>query len=115
MAQFEMVRPALSQGQSVRRDAWEPIIRIFVSSDMLMCQCGNSTPWQHSLTWEDVTASDWEPIQTVCATQEAIKTSVIPAKPVLRVSDRAMTDLFNDTGARSNPLLSWSLRKWWDI
>jgi len=45
MTQPETVVAALNQGQSVRRDEWEPIIKMFVARDMLMCQCGNSKPW----------------------------------------------------------------------
>jgi hypothetical protein len=67
MAQFDVVLPALAQGQSVRRDGWEPIIRIFVSSDILMCQLGDSKPWIHALTWEDITALDWQPLQATSA------------------------------------------------
>jgi hypothetical protein len=68
MAQFGVVLPALAQGQSVRRDGWEPVIRMFVLSELLMCQCGNSKPWLHALTWEDITASDWRPIQATSST-----------------------------------------------
>jgi hypothetical protein len=60
MTQPETVVAALTQGQSVRRDEWEPIIKMFVARDMLMCQCGNSKPWQHSLTWDDIAAIDWK-------------------------------------------------------
>jgi hypothetical protein len=60
MAQFHAVLQALNQGRSVRRDEWEPVIRMFVLRDLLMCQCGTSKPWNHSLGWEEITANDWQ-------------------------------------------------------
>jgi hypothetical protein len=60
MAQLETVVTALNQGHCVRRENWEPVIRMFVDGDLLMCQCGNSKPWQHSLTWDDIAAKDWQ-------------------------------------------------------
>ena len=60
MAQLGTVVTALIQGRSVRREEWEPIIKMFVADDLLMCQCGNSKPWRHSLTWDDIAATDWK-------------------------------------------------------
>jgi hypothetical protein len=60
MAKFDAVLTALNQGRSVRREEWEPAVRMFVSFDTLMCQTGNSSPWLHSLTWGEVIAADWE-------------------------------------------------------
>jgi len=60
MAQIDVMLPALTQGRSVRRDGWEPVIRMFVSFDTLMCQCGDSKPWLHALGWDDITADDWQ-------------------------------------------------------
>jgi len=50
----------LTQGRSVRRSDWEPIIRMFVLEDTLVCQCGKSTPWRYSLGWDDIAADDWQ-------------------------------------------------------
>lgn len=60
MAQLETIVIALARGCSVRRNEWEPVIRMFVDGDLLMCQCNNSKPWQHSLTWDDIAAKDWQ-------------------------------------------------------
>jgi len=60
MAQFQAILPALNQGHSVRRDEWEPVIRMFVLKDLLMCQCGSAKPWNHTLGWEEITATDWQ-------------------------------------------------------
>jgi hypothetical protein len=60
MTQLNTVLHALNQGLSVRRDEWEPVIRIFVLRDMLMCQCGSLKPWTHSLGWDEITANDWQ-------------------------------------------------------
>jgi hypothetical protein len=65
MAHLDVVLPALGQGLSVQRAGWEPIIRMFVSSGMLMCQCGDSSPWPHAMGWDDIEASDWQLVQTV--------------------------------------------------
>ena len=63
MAQIDGVLRGLIQGRSARRDDWEPVIRMFLRSDMLMCQCGESQPWIHALGWDDITASDWHLVE----------------------------------------------------
>jgi hypothetical protein len=60
MAGFHAVLSALHNGKSVRRVDWDPVIRMFVSRDLLMCQCGMSKPWNHTLGWEELTADDWQ-------------------------------------------------------
>jgi len=50
----------LTQGGSVRRDEWEPVVRMFVHRELLMCQSGDMDPWLHSLTWGEIAASDWQ-------------------------------------------------------
>lgn len=67
MAHLNVVLPALGQGHSVQRAGWEPMIRMIVSSGMLMCQCGNSRPLRHALGWDDIEASDWQLVRTVPA------------------------------------------------
>jgi len=59
MAQLHEVLSALVQGKSIQRSEWEPIIRMYVSSATLMCQCGDSKPWRHDLSWDDIEANDW--------------------------------------------------------
>jgi hypothetical protein len=63
MAQIDIVLTALTEGYSVQRRDWEPIIRIFVVSETLMCQCGNSTPWRYCLGWDDFAANDWQLVE----------------------------------------------------
>ena len=71
MAGFTSVLPALAQGASIRRDEWEPIIRMFVLSETLMCQCGAARPWRYSLSWDEIVATDWQLIKNVSAAQPA--------------------------------------------
>jgi hypothetical protein len=59
MAQLNLILPALDRGHSVRRAEWDSVIRMFLSSELLMCQCGNSKPWPHALGWDDLAADDW--------------------------------------------------------
>jgi len=59
MANFETVMPLLTQGESVRRADWEPFIRMFVSREILMCQCGTSLPTRYTLSWDELSATDW--------------------------------------------------------
>ena len=77
MAQFEMIKPALNKGRSVRRDEWEPLTRMFVSGDTLMCQCGLSKPWRHSLSWNELDANDWKLFENEPVAQE---TSTYPTR-----------------------------------
>jgi len=62
MAQLSLILPALVRGESVRREGWEPVIKMFLSSELLMCQCGSSKPWHHALGWDDIVANDWRVI-----------------------------------------------------
>jgi hypothetical protein len=108
MAQFDTILPLLAQGQSVRRMEWEPFVRLFVLHDQLMCQCGNTTPWYHSLTWTEITASDWYPIQVESGVEQGHETSITPTlipsspeRPLLKLS------------AESEPLRA-VLLKWWN-
>ncbi len=59
MAQVNELLSVLVQGQSIQRSEWEPIIRMYLSSATLMCQCGDSKPWRHDLSWDDIEAKDW--------------------------------------------------------
>lgn len=64
MAQIDAVLHALSQGKSVRRKEWEPYVHMFVLNDILMCQFGDAKPWEHALTWGEISALDWEPVRS---------------------------------------------------
>ena len=103
MAQFDAILLALSQGKSVRRDEWQPIARMFVSSEMLMCQRGNTQPWQHALTWVELVASDWQLFQTE---PTALQTHRMAATlPAACVSDRALRSSLGDAGVYPNSFL----------
>jgi len=106
MAQLEAVLSALTHGESVRRDEWEPLVRMFVSRDMLMCQCGNMQPWQHALTWGEIAASDWQLMHDASVDQQANEKLTLPA-PMMRVSEQALQDSLSESGTRRNPFLFW--------
>jgi len=104
MAQIDAVLHALSQGKSVRRKEWEPYVHMFVLNDILMCQFGDAKPWEHALTWGEISALDWEPVRTTLAIQRASRTPATPPS-VPRVSDRAVRSSLNDAGVRRNSFL----------
>jgi hypothetical protein len=108
MAQFSTILPLLTQGQSVRRTEWEPFVRMFVLRDHLMCQCRNTTPWHHFLTWGEVTASDWQPIQAESGVEQGHQASVTP-KPIPYSSELPLLKL----SAEPEPLRA-VLLKWWN-
>jgi hypothetical protein len=108
MAQFATILPELIQGQSVRRMEWEPFVRMFVLRDHLMCQCRNTNPWHHSLTWAEITASDWHPIDADFGVKQSHEASITPTlissspkRPLLKLS------------TESEPLRA-ILLKWWN-
>ena len=108
MAQFDLMLPALTQGKSVRRDEWEPEVRMFVADDILMCQYGNSSPWQHSLTWGEIAASDWQLFQ---ASEQEHQTSIL-SEPLCRVPEAGMRNLFNEIDAGRSPFLLRLFSRW---
>ena len=99
MAQLDAVLHALSLGKSVRREEWEPHVRMFVSDEILMCQCGNAQPWQHALTWGEITAQDWQLFQTEPAAPQSQQT------PAALGSDRALRNSLSDAGVPRNSFL----------
>jgi hypothetical protein len=113
MAQFDVVLSALVQGESVRRDEWEPIIRMFVSSDTLMCQCGDSKPWQYTLSWDEITALDWQLIKAASSGRPASQKSVA-RMPVRHASEGTLQDSFS-AARESRSAFSWFFPKRWDI
>jgi hypothetical protein len=108
MAQFSTILPALTQGQSVRRTGWEPFVRMFVLRDHLMCQCRDTTPWHHALTWTEITASDWHPIQVESGVEQGHEASITPT-PIPHLPERPLLKL----SAESEPLRA-VLLKWWN-
>lgn len=114
MAQLHAVLSVLAEGESVRRDEWEPIVRMFVSSEMLMCQCGDAKPWQHALTWDEISATDWEPIRATPAAQKASRPPAIPP-PIQRVCVQAVRSSLSDAGVHRNSFLLWFLPNRRDI
>jgi hypothetical protein len=101
MAQIDAILHALSQGKSVRRDEWEPYVHMFVLNDILMCQYGDAKPWEHSLTWGEISALDWEPIRAMPAVQLTNRTPAISLS-VQRDSGRAARSSPGDAGVRRN-------------
>ena len=106
MGQLDAVLHALSKGKSVRRDEWEPCVRMFVTNDILMCQCGNAKPWRHALTWGEISASDWESIRSAPATWSANRAATTPLS-TQRGSDIDLPSSFNDAGVSHNSFLRW--------
>jgi hypothetical protein len=111
MAQFDVVLSALVQGQSVRRDEWEPIIRMFVLRDTLMCQCGDSKPWQYALSWDEITALDWQLIKATSSGRPTSQTSASRGA-ALQIAERG--DSFSEV-SESRRAFSWFFPKRWDI
>jgi hypothetical protein len=111
MAQFATILPELIQGQSVRRMEWEPFVRMFVLRDHLMCQCRNTNPWHHSLTWTEITASDWHPIDAEFGVEQGHEASITPIPtPQLQT----VGNMFSESGLRHKSLLFGLLLKWWN-
>jgi hypothetical protein len=113
MAQLEVVLPALRQGRSVRRDEWEPLVRMFVLKDALMCQSGNSDPWHHSLTWGELIASDWQLFHHQAAAEQRDRASVLTL-PTPGAKDWALFNVFGGEGPRYGRALTRSVTKWWN-
>jgi len=104
MAQIDAVLHVLSQGKSVRREEWEPYVHMFVLNDILMCQFGDAKPWEHALTWGEISALDWEPVLTMPA---AVLTNRKPATPpsVQRAPGLSLQSAPGNAGVRRNSFL----------
>jgi hypothetical protein len=113
MAQFDAVLPALMQGQSVRRGEWEPVVRIFVVDDILMCQCGDLSPWLHSLTWCEIIASDWQLVEVASTTVEKRRIAA-GSVPVWRVPWPILRGTLNKEKPLSTRPFFRHLYKWWE-
>jgi hypothetical protein len=104
MAHFAKVVRALTHGHSIRRDEWEPTIRMFVAGNTLMCQSGHSKPWRCALTWEEIAATDWQLIKTKPPVRRA--NLALAARPQVEGgSERAFTKSLNGTRESGNPSL----------
>jgi hypothetical protein len=108
MAQFSTVLSAFTEGQSVRRTEWEPFFRMLVLRDYLMCQCRNITPWHHSLTWTEIAASDWHPVDAEFGVEQGHEASILPAL-ISSSPERSFLKL----SAKSQPLRAVFWR-WWN-
>jgi len=101
MAKFDKVVRALTQGHSVRRDKWEPIIRVFLSSDTLMCQRGSEKPWQCALSWDEIVATDWHLFKDESTTRQVKQAiSTMPLPFALRATRRALPDSLKEASTR---------------
>jgi hypothetical protein len=113
MARLDAVLPALTQGRSVRRDEWEPVVRMFVLGDTLMCQSGNASPWHHSLTWGELIASDWRLIRTEADDKQeehaSVRTATAPA-----IMGGAMLSPLHGVGPRYSRAITGLVTKWWN-
>jgi len=111
MAPFVTILPALIEGQGVQRTEWEPVVRMFVLDGTLMCRCGDANPWHQSLTWGEITASDWQLVQSGSTPEIEHQTSVVP---IPNTSGRAFRNLFDESGPLHNSLFFGPLLKWWN-
>jgi hypothetical protein len=90
---------------------WERFVRMFVSRDRLMCQCRDTNPRHHSLTWTEITASDWHPIDAEFGVEQSHEASITPIPtPQLQTAG----NMFSESGLRHKPLLFGLLLKWWN-
>jgi hypothetical protein len=111
MAQFDTILPALIRGDSVRREEWEPVIRMFVSSDSLMCQCGGSKPWRYSLSWDEIAATDWRLILDESNTQH-LDEGLVESRSAAGVPLISLVNCFEEGKPRSRAPFALFLRKW---
>lgn len=104
MAQIDAILHTLSQGKSVRREEWEPYVRMFVLNDILMCQYSDAKPWEHSLTWGEISALDWEPVRATPVVQLTNRTPATPPS-AQRAPGLALQSTPGDAGMRRNSFL----------
>jgi len=104
MAQIDAVLHVLSQGKSVRREEWEPYVHMFVLNDILMCQYSDAKPWEHSLTWGELSALDWEPVGATPVVQLTDRTPATPPS-VKRAPGLALQSALGNVGVRRNSFL----------
>jgi len=107
MAKFDKVIAALTQGQSVRRENWDPDVRMFVRSDSLMYQNGVERPWQCALSWDEIAATDWQLLKAVSGAPQAQQIAIAAERPLLLlVEELALPKSFSQVRAHyeSQPL-----------
>ena len=104
MARFDVVLAALTLGQSVRRGEWEPIVRMFILKDLLMCQSGEGTPWVYFLSWDELTANDWELVEITSAAKQAAPL-FHPLQKLLQAPVLVLHDSLKEKKASEKPLL----------
>jgi len=115
MAKFDKVIAALTQGQSVRRENWDPDVHMFVRSNSLIYQNGVEKPWRCALSWDEIAAPDWQLIKAVsCARQAA---QIAGEHPLLLIEELALPKSFSqvrshfESQALSFPLKSGRLSR----
>jgi hypothetical protein len=83
MAKFDKVIAALTQGQSVRRENWDPDVHMFVRNDSLMYQHGVAKPWQCALSWDEIVAADWRLLKAASGAQQVQQIAIAAERPLL--------------------------------
>ena len=101
MAKFDKVIAALTQGQSVRRENWDPDVRMFVRSDSLMYQNGVERPWQCALSWDEIAATDWQLLKVAPVALQVNQTST-ERPPLLLVEELALPRSFDQVRTQFN-------------
>ena len=101
MAKFDIVLAALNQGQSVRRENWLPDVRLFVKSDSLMYQHGGGQPWRCALSWDEITATDWQLLRSAPIVRQVNQTST-ERQPLLLVEELALPRSFDQVRSHFN-------------
>jgi hypothetical protein len=98
MAKFDKVLTALTQGQSVRRENWQPEVHMFVHNDSLMYQHGDVRPWQCALSWDEIAAADWQLLKIVSGARQAVQ--IAAERPhLLLVEELALPKSFGQVRA----------------
>ena len=85
MAKFDKVIAALTQGQSVRRENWQPDVHMFVRNDSLMYQNGVTKPWQCALSWDEIAATDWQLLKAVSGARQPVE--ITAERPYLLLAE----------------------------
>jgi len=93
MAKFDKVIAALTQGQSVRRENWDPDVHMFIRSGSLMYQNGIEKPWRCALSWDEIAATDWQLIKAVFGARQVAQ--IAAEHPLLLVEELALPKSFS--------------------
>jgi len=83
MAKFDKVIAALTQGQSVRRENWDPDVHMFIRSGSLMYQNGVEKPWRCALSWDEIAATDWRLLKAESDAEQGQQIAIAAERPLL--------------------------------